>query len=443
MEAALRLDPQPPRAVPAAPAGPPVRLRLATFAVPLSGNKGSASMLWGLLDALADDGIEAEVVVYSYYPARDRGLAAGRPQLEVQPGHPLDLVRLVPMLLLGRWLGRWLPAPLRRPYERLRACDVVCCIGGTTFADSMLYKVPWNLLAALPGLIAGRPVVFLAQTMGPFERPLNRALARWTLRRAAAVHGRGRRSAGLVRTLGIGEVSAWPDLSLTMRLDEAAASPRLAHWQARLAALAGVRRPVGITPNTIVQAKMQAAGTDYAALLAAVMAELHGRGYALVLLPHSFRAGSRQGHNNDHQLCQEVLRRLPPEVDCLYVAEDLTSQELRLLIGGLHLLVASRFHSMVSALAVGVPPVALGWGAQKYLEVLESFGVPELYLDYADASFQAMRALLDLVERERAPLCARIARGGEDARRQAAGLGAVLTGLAPAARRPAADLPAR
>lgn len=407
------------------------KLRIATFAVPLSGNKGSASMTIGLIDGLRAENYDVHALVYSYYPKRDAEIAATMPGVHVRGGHPKDLVFLIPWLMFLK-LFRWMmPAGARKAYDELAACDAICCVGGTTFADSMLYKVPWNVMAALPGFIVGRPVVFLSQTMGPFKKSLNRMAAKWTLSRAKAVHGRGERSAENVRKLGISQVKYSPDLSLTMRLDEAGKSPRLLHWAAAIeerAKAAGVKA-VGITPNTIVDGKCKDAGTDYRDLMVAAMVDLHKRGYPLVLIPHSFRAGTQQGHNNDTQLCRDILSRLPKDIDCLYVEEDLTSQELRVLVSKLEFLLASRFHSMVSALAVGVPPVTFGWGDQKYIEVLEAFGVPELYVDFRQASLEAIRKCVDIAVNNRADIESRMDAGRKRARDLAERLGSELERL--------------
>lgn len=412
------------------------KLRIATFAVPLSGNKGSASMTIGLVDGLRAENYDVHALIYSYYPKRDSEVAAKMPGVEVRAGHPKHLLFLIPWLMFLK-VFRWLmPSGARRAYDELAACDAVCCVGGTTFADSMLYKVPWNVMAALPGLIVGRPVVFLSQTMGPFNKTLNRMAAKWTLSRATAVHGRGERSAENVRKLGIGHAKYWPDLSLSMRLEEAEKSPRLLHWAAQIeerARKAGVKA-VGITPNTIVDGKCKSAGIDYRELMVAAMVDLHRRGYPLVLIPHSFRAGTSQGHNNDTQLCRDILSRLPAGVDCLYVEEDLTSQELRVLVSRLEFLLASRFHSMVSALAVGVPPVTFGWGDQKYIEVLEAFGVPELYVDFRHASLEAIRKCVDIVTRDRADLEQRMSAGRKRSLDLAGRLGAELEGLSKGSR---------
>ena len=74
------------------------KLRIATFAVPLSGNKGSASMLIGLIDGLKAKNYDVDALVYSYYPKRDREFAASMPWVRVRRGHPRHLVFLVPWL---------------------------------------------------------------------------------------------------------------------------------------------------------------------------------------------------------------------------------------------------------------------------------------------------------------------------------------------------------
>jgi polysaccharide pyruvyl transferase WcaK-like protein len=139
---------------------------------------------------------------------------------------------------------------------------------------------------------------------------------------------------------------------------------------------------VGVTPNSIVYDKARKVGKDYLQFLANAITAIHQDECLPVLIPHSYRGDVQRLHNNDRGLCLAVLERLPDGVPCYYVDADLGSAELRAVVGQLHLLVASRFHSMISALATGVPPITFGWGDQKYREVLAEFGVEDLYVPY-------------------------------------------------------------
>jgi hypothetical protein len=53
---------------------------------------------------------------------------------------------------------------------------------------------------------------------------------------------------------------------------------------------------------------------------------------------------------------------------------------------------------MVSALAMGVPPITYGWGYHKYLEVLREFDATDLYASYDAMTMHDFRSKIELVE---------------------------------------------
>lgn len=390
-------------------------LRLATFAVPLSGNKGSASMLLGLRDAFLQADIPVHLDVFSYYPVQDRKLAEGFENISVHPGHPKDIAfSLLPLLPVRgvfcrnrspKSAGQW-----ARAMAALENCDAVLLVGGTTFADSMLHKVPWNVLAALPGYYLRKPTLFLSQTIGPFERWPNRLAAKWTLRRATCVHGRGRSSRDWGQRLGIGACTYRPDLSFPMTVpDFAEIAGKIPAVQGFADALRNTAKPtVGVAPNSIVYQKSKNIGKPYIPFLVEVVNHIQKQGYTPVLIPHSYRSTGKGIHNNDRSLCQQVLGSLPPDTTCCYIDADLSSGQLRSLIGELHLLVASRFHSMVSALSTGVPPLTFGWGHHKYLEVLQEFDARDLYTPFQEMSVNVFKRAFARVLAEREPIAEKI-----------------------------------
>lgn len=367
-------------------------------------------MLLGLRDAFAAAGVDAHFAVFSYYPKRDRAIAETMDNVSVHPGHPKHLIVLLPMIVLRAVLPFLVPARWKRHVDALGQCDVVLLIGGTTFADSMLYKVPWNLLAALPGYWLRRPTVFLSQTIGPLKNPLNRLAARWTLGRAVAVHGRGRHSERWAREIGIAKSTYEPDLSFSMYTPdfEEAAEHNEEIGRFRDAIRGAGRTVVGVAPNSIVHTKAKKIGVDYVDFLVSVVKTIHEQGHLPVLIPHSYLDDISRIHNNDRSLCLAVRERLPNDLDHYYVDADLSSGELRAMIGELHLLVASRFHSMISSLAMGVPPITYGWGHHKYIEVLEEFNVGELYASFAELDASAFGAKLTAVHERRDELSKRI-----------------------------------
>jgi polysaccharide pyruvyl transferase WcaK-like protein len=182
------------------------------------------------------------------------------------------------------------------------------------------------------------------------------------------------------------------------------------------------RKAIGIAPNSIVHAKSRRIGIDYVGFLVGAVDAIRAEGYLPVLIPHSYRQQVEKQHNNDRSLCLSVLERLPKGSQCLYVDQDFDSRVLRSLIGELHVLVASRFHSMVSALAMAVPPITFGWGDHKYSEVLDEFGVTEdLYRSYGQMNVgdfsQRLRKVLEQREQLSERIASALGRIQEDARR--------------------------
>jgi len=403
-------------------------LKVSTFAVPLSGNKGSASMLTGLRDAFEASNTPVSIAVFSYYPNRDAQLAAAEPDMTVHPGHPKNLAfQLIPSILLYKISPGLVPASLKLHVESLAESDVVLLVGGTTFADSMLFKMPWNILATLPAYLLKKKTLFLSQTLGPFNKPINRIGAKETLKRAFAVHGRGRASAEHVRKLGISQSEYRPDLSFTMKVpgiaDACAKHPVLADLMSSIHG--SNKRPVGIAPNSIVYNKAKKVGRDYIDFMANVLNTVNGARFQPVLIPHSYIKDAKTYHNNDRGLCLEILKR-SGLTSIPFLDADLPADVLRALIGQMYILVASRFHAMVSALAMGVPPITFGWGDQKYTEVLSEFGAADMYRSYSELDALTFKRLFDNTLANRDEIASRINAARPDVLKEAEAIPAII-----------------
>ncbi len=354
--------------------------KFATFAVPLSGNKGSASMLLGLLDAFKKASIKAYFSIYSYYPEQDKKQPRNNSDIDIYPGHPIHIFfRILPAILTHLYCPWLVTKKQLKLIEPLIGCDAVLVIGGTTFADEMTWKVPWNILAILPGLFLKKPTLLLSQTIGPFNNFFNRIAAKTILRKCTWIHARGKTSFNHLKTLGIPQSSYWPDLSFSMAVYE----PEFYKNESRV--LADVIRfyqlnhskvVVGVAPNTIVLQKCYKHKIDYIKRMQ--------QNICIVLIPHSYRKNTTASHNNDRWLCEAISQPFSENSRLLFVSDDLSSQALRSIIGEMDILLASRFHSMISALCTGVLPVTVGWGDQKYVEVLNEYSLEKFYCSYKE-----------------------------------------------------------
>jgi len=369
-------------------------LSIATFAVPLSGNKGSVSMFLGLKDAFEDLGIDIDFHVFSYYYKADFKRSKSFERVSIHPGHPKEIAfSLLPSILFF-WAPLLLSKRMRKAVKELKQADIVLLVGGTTFSDSMLFKVPWNMLAALPAILLKKKIIFVSQTIGPAKKNFNKSMAKWTLKRAELVHGRGTISANWASKIIGKEVEYRPDLSFTMKVpkweDVIKEHPSLYALNNQIS----TKKAIGVVPNTIVLKKAEKAGIDYISFLSNAIKEISIAGFLPVLIPHSYRKQTKGYHNNDRLLCLSLIEKLSPDTEYVFLDEDFSPNVLRAIIGQMKLLVASRFHSMISSLSMSVPPLTYGWGYQKYIEVLNEFNCEKLYHSFKEIHNENFREQL-------------------------------------------------
>jgi polysaccharide pyruvyl transferase WcaK-like protein len=406
----------------------------------LWGNRGAEAMLVTTIGQVRARRPDARIILFSYFPRRDRALLQDA-RITVIGARPKDLVlRTFPFavliwlagLLRLRWPDRLLPHPARA----LRRCDALLDISGISFADGREKFLPFNILLIWPAMLLGVPVIKLAQALGPFKNPLTRLSARLFLPRCRRVYARGAVTAGHLRDLRL-PASKWeqaadigflyqPEYSLTAENED-----RVDALATRLAGLrAAGRTIIGLVPSSLVHTKTAKEGGDYAGVFVRLVRDLGGPDVHFVVVPNATRQGSESFANNDLPAIAALRERLArdlPGVTVDVVDYDLNTAGSRRLFALCDAVLTSRFHAMVSALTLGVPPVVIGW-SHKYAEVLAEFGIERFAVDFADphADVSALvRALLD----ERAALRTQIAAALEPVRAAAAAQFASLDAL--------------
>jgi len=361
------------------------------FAVSLTGNRGAASMLESAIDHLTGPDVGGTVNVFTVYPKADAKVAP-RTAVKLFSGTPLALLfRLIPLCILYR-LARALglagrPQRWGKGMAALLETDVCLMIGGTTFSDAKLLKVPYNVACMLPAILLGKRAMMYSQTLGPFRKWLNRASAQWSLSRMDFVVPRGGESLGHVRALNLPcRVEYFPDAAFSLKVDDET-DRRIRAKYAHILRGKGI---VGISINSIVEKACRRLRIDHHGAWVELIQYLRSRGYSILLIPHSMRQGSRGRHNNDLLSIAEIQAMLPDMEGIHVIDEPYDCKELRVVVGLADYCVASRFHSMISALCNRVPVLVFGWGFQKYTEVMDEFELGQYVHDAADLSGKAL-----------------------------------------------------
>jgi colanic acid/amylovoran biosynthesis protein len=375
----------------------------------LWGNRGAEAMVVTTIGRIRDREPDASFVLLSYLPERDRALLDD-PAIQVIDARPKQTLIQAGFALASRILGivglRLPDAALPRSVRALRGCRALLDVSGISFHDGRLAVVAYNVMCLWPAMLLGVPVIRLSQAMGPFRRRLNRLPARWMATRAFHTFARGHLTAEYVRELGIPD-DRWsvaadvafayrPTDSLTSENDE-----RVAELGTGLAEVrAGGTEVVALVPSSLVMQKMSGEGGDYVALLHDLVRDLHARGRHVLVMPNATRADVDALRNNDIAVVTALRARIdaaPDGVDqsaISYVDFDLNTASIRSLAAPCRLVITSRFHAMVAALALGVPTLVMGW-SHKYEEVLEMFGSARDAVDFSSAA----DSLLPMVDR--------------------------------------------
>lgn len=350
------------------------RPRITIIGSALSGNKGAAAMLESAVQTLDTRLGDVDFTLLSMYPEEDRA-QNHYPNLEVVRADPFRLGVVINSLALAH---RLLPfaRPLLRRNRAVRALadsDVLLDQGGITFTDGREKFLLYNVASILPALNLGTPVFKCAQAVGPFKNPINRIVSKVFLPKARTLVTRGRITHEHAAGLGLSNLVAGADYAFSLEMDGTEAESVASHLDLGFFETGDV---VGVCPSVVLQKKVDAREGDYVGQMVAFIERLRASGRKVLLVPHSVRTGTDKTHNNDLPLCTEINDRLEPGEDLLYVDRELSSQQLRYLIGRCSLFVASRFHAMVSSLAMAVPTLVIGW-SHKYREVLEMFELEE------------------------------------------------------------------
>lgn len=377
------------------------KINISTFAVALTGNKGAVSMLESIIDNFSKEFSGSQFHVFTVYPTEDRKSNKYK-NVQLWNGSPVALILyLIPFSFLI-WVLRkvhiHLPnALLGKSVRALVDSDLVLEVGGTTFTDAQPLKVIYNVTCMLPPVLLNKKIMMYSQTVGPFNSAFNRFLARCILPQVSIAVGRGRQSASNLKGLGLKNVEYCADGAFTMNYHEDVEEKIKSIYKPLLG---GDKRLVGITPNSIVERKCRKRNIDHSRILGEFINYLQDKDYKVILIPHSVRKNLLiKRHNNDLYTIHDILRHVRKSDDLVVVKEDHNSEELRFLIKQLDFLIASRFHSMISAIAVSVPVVVAGWGYQKYVEVLDelelggyAFDATELSTERLVSEFERMVA---------------------------------------------------
>ncbi|TXH93119.1 MAG: polysaccharide pyruvyl transferase family protein [Rheinheimera sp.] len=319
-------------------------------------NKGALLMLYAVLEQTRQQWPDAEIAV------------------ELNPNSPflkraqLGLLQHMPLRFRQldlNWLSYLLPEKLRAKLRFYLGIVFEADIDLLLDASGFAYGDQWPVadLQRLCGQIHrlkahGRKVVLLPQAFGPFGRAQDRQLIRRHFGKVDLICARDQASERFLTEIGAGakNIRQYPDFTISLQGTDCDDAQYV------------LQKPAVIIPNYQMLRAGSAWQADYESTLERIAQVLQRSGQMVVLINHEGLA--------DMAICQRLAARLNPAPQILQIEDP---RLLKGYIKASSLVVSSRFHGCVSALASGVPCIGTSW-SHKYQALFDDFAAPDALL---------------------------------------------------------------
>ena len=258
--------------------------------------------------------------------------------------------------------------------------------GGDSFSD--LYGIRRFVQGSLIKylwMLYGKPIYFLPQTYGPFQRGWVRQSAKFLLRRAAVIASRDRGGCNSLKQLFAAEpevlkkIQFVPDVAFV--LDPHAVTDPLTETIRRHREAGGVIAGLNISGllyhGGYTRGNMFNLRGNYPELVNGLVSMFIGElGCLLILTPHVFPMSKAYQVESDLCACKEAFGRLrtEPGAKNIHIADAAYSHnQIKYLIGLCDFFVGSRMHSCIAGLSQRIPTVGIAY-SDKFRGVFESIG---------------------------------------------------------------------
>ncbi len=342
------------------------------------GNKGDQARIKALVTELARDE-ECRISLLSHSPDGDRDTYAGDPLLIIRAPWANSRIKLGPMAAVAVWtlflysfhfLARKVfRIKLKNRWQRFNAFILT---SGIDFSD---YVGRWPMyygffLITLFGIFMGKPVICLAQSIGPVQHRFLRRLTGFFLQRTAVIALREASGLPFLRESGVKKprITVTSDLAFLLQPQN-----RPLDYRSSLI-MKNMQRPIiGVNPSAkpfagpgtgycsmgfwfrVNEENARQLTRDYYENMARLADSLIDRYNAtLLFVPNCTARG-----DDDRESMREVLRLMEHKNRVYCITWDLNLSETMVILNECDMLIGTRLHANLLACIQGVPVVPL------------------------------------------------------------------------------------
>lgn len=266
--------------------------------------------------------------------------------------------------------------------EGLKESDIVIDLSGIEFIGQRGFKgrclnyINAVYMRYMPRLAEkyNKPYLKYTKSYGPFPDKIYRFFVRRQLNKLPFVFVRGESNLEDVKKLNLKvPLYSFPDISFILE-------PESKDWAVGYIANLGLdsSKPIaGISPSSVISnihiyRDNSSCGLNHIRLSKEIIKFYQQKGQQVLLIPHSLGDG-KDLRSCDLSLSKKIYTELEDKVNVFMISDmTLTYKQVRAIIGLLDFYVTGRYHSVSSALSMGIPVVALSWHI-KYKDIMSLF----------------------------------------------------------------------
>ena len=373
----------------------------------LSGNLGGPSVLCSTIEVLNRFIPEAEFTLLSPAPISDYKLSETYGIKIVS--RPQGLFSTL-QLLLGAFLNKYnldisplLNSKISKILEAYKSADVIIDIWGIIFADSIgggfVSRASMGL-HLLIGKLLNKPVIKYTADMGPFRKRWNRLFAKFYLNKIDMILARGKITKKCLIELGITTpIHVCPDTAFLLKSSSnQKINGVLSKEKLKNKVIVGMS-----VSNTV--ARKERDKNQYSITMAQTAEYLIKNLNAFVILiPNNIFPNT----HDDVYVAKKIYKKMDKKKEVMLITEEYPANELKGIIGECDLLIGARYHSIVAALSMCIPTLAIAWH-HKYHQVMELVGQEKYVCDIETLSFSELQAMIDSLWKNRKKIRTEIA----------------------------------
>lgn len=267
----------------------------------------------------------------------------------------------------------------------VRSSDLVVSTGGhiltTRFAADCVGNLTFDMMITI---LVGKPLAIWSQTIGPFAfmNRRNESAVRTILRSTWRTYVRDDSSAESCLAIGVDPTRLHRTTESVLGLEDMFEGYRPPTQRPALA---------GITVYN-AETRTVAEHTRYVTLMASMADHLANRGLTVTFFPHELKGAVV----DDRRMIREIVARMTRQ-DAANVRDvDVGTPEHLSLVGECRMFVAHKTHSVVFALTVGTPVLAISYHP-KTLEFMRLFGMTDHCVDETGMACEQLKDMADAI----------------------------------------------